>query len=213
MRRLAFSLLFVAACTTDNPLYSPSAGMDLASSTPRDLSSASPAADLAMPPTGCTEGKRGCTADKTRSVVCQMGTFVADRKCPTGSVCAEGYCGLPPPGANNSGQSCADPTGGQSAVFCFSGASMPLPDCEPFVQSGAAVWECAPPVGQGSAGTVCAAEAGNLCRSGFCGSNGTCFRACELATDCPTVGGPWACSAVKIIVEGLAVTANSCIPG
>jgi hypothetical protein len=89
---------------------------------------------------------------------------------------------------------------------------MPLPDCQPFVKNGGDVtWACAPPIGNGIVGQKC--SHGADCRSGFCGSNGTCFRACAFVTDCPNSGGPYACTPVQITVEGVPVTANSCIPG
>jgi hypothetical protein len=200
-------LLFVVACTVDNPLYTPSvssANPDLLGVV-TDLASTS---DLAKP--GCVDGKRACTGMKTESVLCENGTFVADRTCPSGSSCGDGYCGVPSAGSNNTGLSCDGPSG-PNATLCFNGASMPLPDCQPFVQAGAIVWACAAPVGNGIVGTMC--TQGSKCRSGFCGSNGTCFRACGVGSDCPTSVGKWVCSPVKITVEGVDTTVHGCVPG
>jgi hypothetical protein len=210
VRFFAWSVFFVAACVADNPYYSPSTEMDLAGVAPMDLSSAAPG-DLSMSSPMCTDGKRACSGSKAESVVCESGMFVADRMCPTGSTCADGVCGLPASGPNNSGRSCMSVIGGATATLCFQGAMMPVPDCQPFVQMGSIVWECAPPVGNGGVGVSC--TKGAECRSGFCGSNGTCYRACVFATDCPNSGGKWVCSPVQISVEGVQTTANSCVAG
>ena len=56
---------------------------------------------------------------------------------------------------------------------------------------------------------------GDDCRSGFCGSNGTCFRACLNQADCPIMGNtgqPYRCENVDVTVEGIKVQEKSCIP-
>ncbi|MEO6953970.1 MAG: hypothetical protein ABI321_19365 [Polyangia bacterium] len=195
------------ACTVANPLYTAkgdagSPVVDSSVTSHTDLASA----DLTAPPApGCTTGDRACSA--TGSTVCQSGTFVADRTCPHDSKCADGYC-APPTVAT-------DPTcsggleGGESDNVCFFAAGNSSRSCQPFVGSGSVQWVCAPVVGTGGAGAPC--TTGAACRSGFCGSNGSCFRACSRDEDCPNQGNASTCVDVGISVEGQSITASSCI--
>jgi hypothetical protein len=87
--------------------------------------------------------------------------------------------------------------------------------CQPFVVGlGAPLsWFCDKAVGAGLPGTACVS--GGQCRSGFCGSNGTCFRACVSAVDCPQnpgTGKHYRCGTVDITDEGVTESTGSCIP-
>jgi hypothetical protein len=204
----------LTACTAPNPNYVAGGGPDDGSANdfavdmkPADLSGN----DLAPV---CTVGQRTCLA-QSGSAACEGGQYHLDRKCPTASVCATGYC-QPPPASTTSmqGQPC-DATGGALENDCFSGVSAEL-SCQPFVASTTpkkVTWVCDAPVGAGVPGTAC--TTGDECRSGFCGSNGTCFRACAVTSDCPiqgNTGQTYPCMDVTIVVEGEMVTAKSCVP-
>ena len=72
-------------------------------------------------------------------------------------------------------------------------------------------WICGRPVGMGFPGTKC--TSGSECRSGFCGDNGFCFRACKGDFDCPQGGQvQFVCADTTIVVDGKKVTAGSCVP-
>jgi len=217
----ALSVCFVA-CTTENPLYVPEtiAGdggvRDLATASHTDMPSG--AKDFATPSTMCTDGERLCSA--TASEICEAGMLAVDRTCPTSSDCKGGYCQPPPVGQNNVGKSCSTSAGHETEQLCLIGVSgnqNNAPSCQPFVSNSSSdksiSWFCAPRVGPGLAGMPC--TNGDVCRSGFCGDNGTCFRACVSVADCPSDGGPgkWKCEQVDITVEGLPASASSCIPG
>jgi hypothetical protein len=223
MRYLGIGLILaLASCTVDNPLYTPGVSGDLAGTTDLagtklgDLSFPADKSDLADP--ACMIGQRACLA--SGSAGCHMGTFVKDRTCPTGSACTTGYCQAPPPATNNVGKDCA-PTATPTESLCVAGLSggepSKIPSCQPFLDPnggdiGKGVhWVCAPPIGTGISGTPC--TEGSQCRSGFCGSNGTCFRSCITAADCPAgnPGGGWTCSVVSITVEGSMLMASSCV--
>ena len=98
---------------------------------------------------------------------------------------------------------------------CFSAVTDTL-SCEPFITDPSnkmVAWFCAHSVGQGLPGAAC--TDGSTCRTGFCGSNGTCFRACGAGAPCPVPPNgtvPYRCAGVKILVEGVEVQATSCIP-
>jgi hypothetical protein len=201
----------VSACTVSNPLYVARddaghplvdmrhAGGDAGNLDPIDLGGA----DLATPPDpGCSKGQRSC--DSVGSTVCRNGVFVADRKCPAGSTCHEGYC-APPTAPTDI--TCSDPNGGQSDNVCFLALNATNITCQPYVDSGSVSWSCTPAVGTAGAGTPC--MDGKMCRSGFCGSNGTCFRACNADQDCPNQASN--CTEVGIAVEGQSITAYSCL--
>lgn len=165
----------------------------------------------------CTAGQRACLAT-TGSAACQGGQLKLDRKCPTGSSCTAGYCQAPPMSSTSlTGQSCDVGFGPQeNNCFANGGPAADTLSCEPFVTDPAQMgvsWVCAPSVGQGLPGTAC--TRGDECRSGFCGSNGTCFRACAQDNDCPfqgSTGKRYACNNVDVTVEGVTVSAKSCIP-
>lgn len=215
-------ILALAACTADNPLYTPGISGDLAGSSDlqgqKDVDLAGPPNKVDMAgPMACMIGERTCLANNAAG--CRMGAFVKDRTCPTGSTCADGHCAAPSPGTNNLGKNCA-PTGTPTESLCVAGVSggsaSTIPSCEPFIDpaaptDGKVVWACAPPIGMGVSGTPC--TEGSQCRSGFCGSNGTCFRSCITAADCPSSGsgGGWKCSVVSITVEGSMLMASSCV--
>lgn len=201
----------VSACTVSNPLYVARddaghplvdlghAGGDGGTTDPVDLGGA----DLTTPPDpGCTKGERSC--DGLGSTVCRNGTFVADRTCPDGSSCHEGYCAQPTDPADIT---CSDPNGGQSDTVCFLATNATALTCQPYVGSGSVEWYCTPAVSTDGAGTPC--MDGKTCRSGFCGSNGTCFRACNSDQECPKQASN--CTEVGIAVEGQSITAYSCL--
>jgi hypothetical protein len=212
MKRLAV-LGLLAACTAPNPSYvgfiptdggsgpDGSAIADLA--TPTDLTGS----DLSPV---CIDGQRICLA-QSGSGVCMGGQFTLDRKCPADSICQKGFCRAPTSGSMPPLGSPCD-TGGAQENQCFASVTDQL-SCQPFVNpsSKAVSWACEKPVGAGVPGTAC--TEGAQCRSGFCGDNGTCFRACHVDTDCPQTNGQLLhCADVKITVEGVAVTTGSCVP-
>jgi hypothetical protein len=145
----------------------------------------------------------------TSSLVCSGGAFEVSRVCPSQSFCANGYCNAP--GGNPMSCDAAGP----NELDCLTTPTATL-SCQPFVDPSNPVasqvkWFCDDPVGVGLPGDPC--TTGSECRSGFCGSNGTCFRACT--TSCPAkshTGMPLHCAAVTIDVEGVMVSATSCIP-
>jgi hypothetical protein len=151
----------------------------------------------------------------TASEVCKAGMFAVDRTCPTQSFCASGYCNAPGGGA----QSC-QLSGGPNEQDCL-GLSSTL-SCQPFVDpknptAAGVQWFCDTEVAPcttmppgGCPGDAC--TSGAQCRSGFCGSNGTCYRACLSQADCPSTNPALKCSTVQIDVEGVMVSALSCIP-
>jgi hypothetical protein len=213
LRLAGFSVL-MAACTTENPHYTGAIDLGAGDAVAGQIDLASPinpgSADLAGP-AKCVDGERSCNMTGSRG--CVGGVFVEDRVCPAGSMCVGGHCPAPTGGATNVGKDCA-PTGHPTESICVAGLSGPIatvPSCQPFVgpTSTAPVWICAPRIGMGLPGQAC--TSGAMCRSGFCGDNGTCYRACISPADCPTQGGPWKCETVKIVVEGVAVQAPSCI--
>jgi hypothetical protein len=219
------TVLVLTGCTAANPLFHADAGgpppPDLAQS-PRDLAGpddlARPPRDLSRAPidltTGgvCTGDARTCAPDSSASESCVNGAVTVDRECPGTSRCSAGYCQPPFAGVGTLGHRC-DGNGGAQEGQC-----MPMvatdPTCAPFVDplTGALAWYCAKPIGPGGPGAAC--SAGAECRSGFCGSNGTCFRACQTDQDCPpsATGRRLRCGGVQITVEGVVVEQPSCIP-
>jgi hypothetical protein len=212
MRGIWTLALLCAACTAANPNYhggggnggggaggsggGGGSGGDMAG--PVDLSGN-------MGP--CTAGERKC-ADATASDRCEAGMFVLDRACPSASECASTYCA--PPAAmplTQIGQRCD--VGGAADSQCQASRTLLLA-CQPFVNPSTKMvqWFCDKPVGAGTAGAAC--TNGAQCRSGFCGSNGTCFRACVTAVDCPVATQK--CDTVEIVVEGVRVQTGSCVP-
>jgi hypothetical protein len=161
---------------------------------------------------GCTDGQRRCSGNLTQ--VCSMGQYVNDRACPMDSKCADGRCTAPPSGTGSTGKPCDQDIGGigpgPSENQCTQGGSQN--SCQPFLTtSNEVAWICGRPVGMGFPGTKC--TSGSQCRSGFCGDNGYCFRACKGDFDCPQGGGvPFQCVDTNIVVDGKKVTAGSCIP-
>jgi hypothetical protein len=218
---LAVATLSLVSCTADNPLYSPERtgdlgslpSGDLAGQKPGDLAGVPDKADLAQPNMSCTGDERGCLAGA--SARCEAGMLKQDRQCPMSSQCQSGYCQPPAPSSNNVGKACSS-MGIASEALCvngISGGGTTAPSCQPFFVAGTSdpKWVCAAPIGAGLPGIAC--TQGSQCRSGFCGSNGTCFRACFSVGDCPTSGNVnWKCVAVNIAVEGRSVSAQSCVP-
>jgi hypothetical protein len=226
----AASAALLAACTVSNPLYNGSGGAGGAGGGGSDLgghgghggaggsggtggAGGSPQ-DMSIVP-ACTDGARRCGAND--SEVCVGGVFQPDRLCPSASMCATtgqaaGYCAPPPMSNTGVGNGCDFGFGPQENL-CFS-TTADTNSCQPFVDdpvAGTVTWVCDKPVGTGVPGAAC--TAGAQCRSGFCGSNGTCFRACQNDNDCPrTAGVTFQCMDVQITVEGVTVTASSCVP-
>jgi hypothetical protein len=210
--RAAAIVLAFAACTAPNPNFAGGSGDGGASDGSVDGSSADGLSPVDMTAV-CMPKQRTCLA-QTGSALCEAGQFKLDRKCPNLSTCTTGYC-QPPPVSSTSlvGASC-DPAGAPQENVCFSTTGDVL-SCEPFVDPNTKKigWFCDKAVGMGLPGTTCAT--GDDCRSGFCGSNGTCFRSCLDQTDCPLMGNtgqPYRCATVAIVVEGEQVSAKSCIP-
>jgi hypothetical protein len=200
-------LLLLPACTAHNSFYVP----DGDEGAPTDLGrrDGAPPLDLSGPHDlaiggPCVIGQRSCAG--SFSEYCPNGMFAADRACPTGSMCAVGHC-QPPLGAHP-----CDAVPGPQENQCV--AVSDTLSCQPFVvkpNTATIGWSCTKAVGAGLPGVAC--TSGAQCRSGFCGSNGTCFRACANSADCPqaTMGKPFSCSTVNIIVEGIPIKAGSCI--
>ena len=229
MRRMKFlpslglvtvSLLFASSCTVSNPLYAGNGtNNDLGIHTDggnslADLAHLGPSPDLALPP-ACVASERSCTHGTVESsMACVAGQVQTDRACLS-STCADGYCVAPDqPAGSQLGADCAFNGDPNDANCQFSGGMLA---CQPFVtdpQQGGVDWFCAPAVGQGNSGASCTKSAD--CRSGFCGSNGTCFRACGSDFDCPvstSTGQRYHCSKVSITVEGVRLTDfRSCVP-
>jgi hypothetical protein len=211
----AVAVALLSGCTANNPNYiggidggSDAGGLHLDGAA-RDLPSAP---DLSTPK--CTDGERHCA--NGGSEICINGVFTTDRTCPSMSMCSQGYC-QPPPMSTDSqlGADCAMQMfldSGPQENQCLQNLADNL-SCEPFFDptAGGIVWRCDKMIGAGLPATPC--TMGSQCRSGFCGSNGTCFRACQGDQDCPQNGGaPVGCKNVMIVVEGQAVTAGSCTP-
>jgi hypothetical protein len=211
-RQLCALVLLLAACTAPNPNYAgPGGDGDGGAGSDAGITDdLGPQPDLTP---ACNAGDRLCLAN-TGSAACVDGHYVLDRKCPPDSVCAAGYCQAPPMSpATLVGQGC-DLGGGPQENNCFS--QVDTLSCQPFVSNGGptdVTWICDKAVGQGLPGSAC--TQGSDCRSGFCGSNGTCFRTCQTNADCPFQGNTpnrFNCSNVTIVVEGVTVMAKSCIP-
>jgi hypothetical protein len=172
--------------------------------------------DLAHPGE-CGPGERQCTnTPSPSSESCQSNMFVLDRRCPfaslafNGATCNGGYC-RPPTGQTM--LPCGTAGGdGDDFICAQQGNGTRALSCQPFVSNpakGTVEWFCAVAVtnARGSAGDPC--TSGAECRTGFCGSNGTCFVACTNDNECP---GPIGCGNVKITVEGVTVSTQSCVP-
>lgn len=179
----------IAACTAPNPDYSAdgSATTDLAST--------------------CAAGPRTCQS--SASAACVNGSYVIERNCPTGSECVGGYCHAPPVAAFPIGIACSSETQCYFSPMTYNDA------CAPFVVGpGRIEFHCAGKLGDGGSGSPCTV-ANPQCRSGFCiGSLHTCFRSCfaNVDADCPVKGGiQLVCRPVSIRVEGVDVTADSCV--
>jgi hypothetical protein len=184
-------------------------------------------ADMAMSVTHdllqpmCSPSDRRCVITPVESQACTSGQWSVDRICPfasrfkSGADCQHGYCAPP---TSNGANSCDD-NGGPLEDAC-SGPGNTGPDfsCQPFITNAANMtveWWCAVAAvqGQGMAGSPC--TTGADCHGGLCGSNGTCFWACQSAMDCPfskTGHSPMACTPVTIHVEGQDISAQSCTP-
>lgn len=214
-------------CTQSNPdfrppgetspdLGSPATAFDLAVSGARpDLATGGGAPDLATVAM-CTAGERRCvTSPSPTSEGCFNGAFGRSRTCPfgtksmMGAVCQSGYCQPP---TTNGTTSCG--TGGPLEQICSApGNGSAAYSCQPFIAdptTKSVEWWCAvaAQMGAGVAGSSC--SKGSDCRTGFCGSNGTCFWACQNTGDC--LSATLQCSPVTIRVEGVTVDASSCIP-
>lgn len=164
----------------------------------------------------CTGDQRLCIQTPSpTSVFCNSGTFAKDRVCPFGnstgggSVCQSGYCQPP---TTNGTTSCG--TGGPLEQICEQiGGSAKNFSCQPFITNPATAsvqWWCAVAAnrGAGVAGSSCTKDSD--CHTGFCGSNGTCYWACQSTSDC--LSSVLLCKSVTIEVEHVAVTALSCAP-
>lgn len=176
------------------------------------------AGDMTAP--ACSAGQRRCVQLPTpTSQVCAAGGYHHDRTCPfgtanmTGAVCDNGYCRPP---TTNGTTSCG--SGGPLESVCEQGGnsgpgSSKAFSCQPFVadpQTKDVAWWCAVAAnaGAGVAGTKCTKDSD--CHTGFCGSNGTCFWACQSGADC--LGMLLRCVPVTITVEGVTVATKSCTP-
>lgn len=231
--RCWLSILACAAtfgCTASNPSYiggnggsggvggsgGPSADMAAGGGGgmgPHDMAVLQPDLAGAM----CTGDQRACVQVPTpMSVMCSSGMFTRDRVCPFGNVngsgasCSKGYCQPP---TTNGTTSCA--TGGPLEQICdqMGGGTTHPYSCQPFITNPSTPtvdWWCAIAANRGSgvAGTSCTKDSD--CRTGFCGSNGTCFWACQTTGDC--LSATLQCKQVTILVEHVTVTATSCIP-
>ncbi|HEY7957215.1 MAG TPA: hypothetical protein VII38_18040 [Polyangia bacterium] len=216
MKSLVASVFFFSACTAANPLYLGPGGQGKPDgATAHDLGATSNDLGTTHHPDLapiCTDGERMCAG--AISTVCKSGKVETDRHCPTDGTCAAGYC--QPPAAmvgSVEGQEC-DPNGSPFDGFCLQSSTSLT--CQPFITDASnqsLVWVCADAVGPGGIGTSC--THGSECRSGFCGSNGTCFRACDPSPSlgCPqqTNGNPPRCEQVDIDVEGVPLTEYGCV--
>jgi hypothetical protein len=209
------AVALLSGCTVDNPNYvgdgdagfTPDGALHLDGGS-RDLTAKD------APITGqCTDGERRC--ENGSSQICINAMYTVDRMCPQGSQCQQGYCQPPPAMGGQLGADCAMTTfagDGPSENQCLAVLTDKL-SCEPFFDpsAGGIVWRCDREIGSGVPATPC--TMGSQCRSGFCGSNGTCFRACQGDQDCPVENGSQTfCRQVSIVVEGQQVTAGSCTP-
>jgi len=174
-----------------------------------DLSMSDPP-DLLPPPPVCSPGDRQCANGlPPASQLCDKDGQWNTRVCPVANdphqvMCMDGYC-APPSDAQN----CLVGNG-PSEDACYN--IDPNLSCEPFIdaQNNGWMWFCVKVVGTGASGDPC--TSGAQCRSGFCGSNGTCFRACQNPSDCPQHTPKLSCKQVTIDVEGVTTYANSCVP-
>jgi len=157
---------------------------------------------------GCVNDTRVCQGSS--SVACLNGALTVDRTCPSDSMCVDGYCEAPPQGMFNAEGRPCDFNGDPTETACVQGGTSEF-SCQPFVADPVDQtidWVCARAVGMKGRGDAC--TKGSECRSGFCGNNGTCFRACAGDRDCQST--MQRCADVKIVVEGIEVQAKSCIP-
>lgn len=214
-RGTAALAFLVCGCTSANPYYVGESSADGSFSLDggeRDGAQGQPdqarARDFAA---ACSDGQRSCGNLPQRSEVCAAGEPTADRACPAASSCVSGYCQAPPMTGGGDGQPCDQNTTGMPLEGDCTNFTTDL-SCQPFVDPAdkMVAWVCARHVGPGLPGDSC--TSGKTCRSGFCGANGTCFRGCLLSTDCPNNGKLLKCAPVAITVEGVMVTAGSCIP-
>ncbi len=214
-------------CTSDNPNFRPSitfdaglidlhVGNDLGGVTSGgDMTVPVTMVDMAKPPPPdlfqslCTPNTRFCNDNKI--IICDGSKYVVERYCPQGSSCKDASC--QPPMSNPvpamSGSVCENDQG-PNENFCLDTLALNL-SCQPFLVGDDISWQCAGAIGAGTPATPCAS--GATCRTGFCGSNGTCYRACNEDNDCPS-GGPidLKCTSVNIVVEGHNLSAKSCVP-
>jgi hypothetical protein len=202
----AFAFALIAGCTADNPDYiapgSDGGDRDLSMKRRADLSGEP--RDFATPGQ-CLPGQRQCEVNFTASESCVGGTFQEDRLCPFASTCVAGYCAPPAPNGTTQGDPCG------TELPCATVAALQY-GCQPFVDpNGTVVFRCAQWVGMGASGSAC--QSGADCRSGFCiAATGTCFRACMHDSDCPIrMNVQTVCRQETILVEGVPVTAGSCI--
>ncbi len=213
MERLARVLVIAglaAGCTAENPDYAGPVGdggatvHDMAKGGPPD-GKMQQKVDLVMG-TQCQAGDRQCVLGSAIAEACVNGVFQPDRVCPVSSDCQDGHCQVPGDNGTTQGDNCS------SESQCATSQQTIGYSCEPFVVDLQKVeFHCAHAFGQGGSGAAC--KTGADCRSGFClpGRN-TCFRACFGDQDCPFHDGQkTVCRPITISVEGVMVTANSCV--
>lgn len=204
----ALVLACTVGCTAHNPNYAGdggggAGGRDLAGVT---LDLAGSAVDLSGPMGACTQGERKC-AGTVASDRCEGGMFVVDRTCPSGSSCANDYCGQPALVLGTQIGARCDLNGGAQQLQCM---AKPGLSCQPFVDPATKNlrWFCDSAVGPGTAITHCTTNA--QCRSGVCAVKaGICFDACQRDQDCSLTAG-LTCQSLEITIEGVTVTAKGC---
>jgi hypothetical protein len=212
-RALAALLFLGAACTANNPFFSGGGGGDGGSNNDSGIpgDGSMPGKDMRPGGTdmtqGCMPGARECVASTqaSASVICEGGSFKADRVCPGGSDCAQGYCEPPMPDGSGLGEFC-------STENDCSQISLEL-SCEPFVDPNTKEvhWFCGHRVGAGGSGAPC--TGGDVCRTGFCGVTGSCIRTCVSDFDCPQTapaGHVFRCLDDTFNVEGVTLTVSTC---
>lgn len=219
---LCLFVFFASACTSANPDYhraivfdmgaaGDAAARDFGIAAAGDLAGAdlkSPGPDFAQP-VECSGAQRRCKDKEAQG--CVAGKYTTDRICTVS--CVDGSCTAPTDSSVGGlqGSDCANDANQPRENDCLLSTQLNL-SCEPFLVDNDLAWRCANAVGSGVPATPC--TTGDVCRSGFCGSNGTCFRACIENNDCPQFVNNLEieCRQVSILVEGHKISAKSCVP-